>query len=86
MATGLEYTGVKTTSEEAKEALRYAIAGFLCCPIFAVMAFIKATEAKRAIALDPRLGGAGLATTAQVISGIQILWVILWIFGALASA
>jgi len=71
---------------EAKEALKYAIIGIFCLGIIlGPIAIWKGSSAKRQIAADPRLGGEGLATAAQVIGGIEILLFILGIFGRLAT-
>ena|SRR5215207_5482307 len=81
-----EYTGEKRTVSEAKEALKYAIIGIFCLGIIlGPIAIWKGSSAKRQIAADPRLGGEGLATAAQVIGGIEILLFILGIFGRLAT-
>jgi Prokaryotic RING finger family 1/Domain of unknown function (DUF4190) len=80
-ATGFEYTGVRETAQEAKDALKYAIAGFFCCSLLGVVAVIKGAEAKRVIAANPRLEGETMATVAQVLGVVQILLVIFYIFG-----
>jgi predicted RNA-binding Zn-ribbon protein involved in translation (DUF1610 family) len=79
------YIGVRETAETAKEALKYAIAGFLCCQIFGVMAVIKGIEAKKEIARNPRLKGEGLATVALVLGVIEFLLGAIWILGIFAG-
>lgn len=72
-ATG-EYTGPKETLPEAKEALKYAIIGIFCFGIvLGPMAIVKGTSAKKAIAMDPRYEGEGMATAAQIIGGLVTL-------------
>ena len=69
---------------QANEALTYAIISIFCFGIFlAPAAIFKAADAKKLIAADPRLLGAGKATAAMVIA-----WCVLglWIIGILAKA
>ena len=69
-----DYTGPKQTLPEAKEALKYAIIGIFCVGmILGPMAIVKGTSAKKAIAMDPRYEGEGMATAAQIIGGIVCL-------------
>ena len=79
-----EYSGVKVTAPEAKEALIWAIIGLLCCQLLGIVAIVKGTSAKQTIAMDPRYEGEGLATAAQIIGGIQLGLMVLSILGALA--
>jgi hypothetical protein len=84
---GGEYTGVKETAPEAKEALRYAIIGLFCFGfILGPLAIAKGASAKRTIAADPRYEGEGIATAAQIIGGIELGLFVLYIIGAIASA
>ncbi len=78
------YTGVRETAQDAKDALKYALAGFICCSLFGIVAIIKGAEAKRAIAANPRLDGATMATVAQVLGVIQLLLALLYILGSVA--
>jgi hypothetical protein len=85
-ASAEEYTGAKETSPAAKEALKYALVGLLCCGIIlGPLAFVKGTEAKKEIARNPRLTGEGIATAAQVIGVIEFLLNILGIFARVAG-
>ena len=68
----------------ADEALKYAIISIFCFGIFlAPAALVKASNAKKLIAADPRLQGAGKVTAATVIA-----WCVLglWILGIFAKA
>ena len=68
--------------KEANDALLYAIIGIFCCGIvLEPMALVKAAEARRQIAADPRLLGSGKATAATIIAVIAL---ILWIIGMVA--
>lgn len=66
--------------KQASEALTYAIAGILCAIILEPIAIIKALEAKKLIAQNPRLSGSGKATAALIIAiailGLSILGII----------
>jgi hypothetical protein len=67
----------------AKEALQYAIVSIFCLGIFlAPAALIKASQAKKLIAADPKLQGAGKVTAAIVIAWCVIG---LWILGMIAK-
>jgi hypothetical protein len=55
----------------AKEALTYGIVSLLCCGIIlGPIAIVKANQAKAAIAQDPNLGGAGMATAGMILGVI----------------
>ncbi|HXS68432.1 MAG TPA: hypothetical protein VN761_06280 [Candidatus Polarisedimenticolia bacterium] len=69
--------------KEANEALTYAIAGILCAVIIEPLAIMKALQAKKMIAHNPRLSGSGKANAALII-GIAMLG--LAILGLLSSA
>jgi hypothetical protein len=69
---------------EANEALQYAIVSIFCFGIFlAPAALVKASKARKLIAANPRLQGAGKVTAATVIA-----WCVLglWIVGIFAKA
>ena len=89
LAPAGDYTGPKETHPEAKEALKYAIIGIFCVGmILGPMAIVKGTSAKKAIAMDPRYEGEGMATAAQIIGGIVcLLYVVnlLVLIGGIAS-
>ena len=77
-----DYTGPKQTLPEAKEALKYAIIGIFCFGfVLGPMAIVKGTNAKKAIAQDPRYEGEGMATAAQIIGGIVSLLSVLYFIG-----
>lgn len=81
-----EYTGVKQTAPEAKEALKYAIIGLFCFGIIlGPLAIARGASAKRTIAADPRYEGEGIATAAQIIGGIEIGLFVLYILSAIAG-
>lgn len=68
--------------EEANQALKYALIGIICFGIILEpIAIVKALKAKRIIAENPRLEGAGKATAALIIGcaalGLWILSIIL---------
>ncbi|HKR13635.1 MAG TPA: DUF4190 domain-containing protein [Pyrinomonadaceae bacterium] len=80
---GGEFSGVKETAPEAKEALKFAIIGLFCFGIIlGPLAIVKGASAKRTIAMDPRYEGEGIATAAQIIGGIEVGLFVLYIFAA----
>jgi hypothetical protein len=67
---------------EASEALKYAIIGIFCFGIILEpMAIAKAMKARKMIAMNPRLTGAGKATAALIIG---IVGLVLWVIGIIA--
>jgi RNA polymerase subunit RPABC4/transcription elongation factor Spt4 len=72
------YHGEQTIAPEARLALLYAIAGLFCCfgLILGPLAFKNGMDAKKAIATNPKLRGRAMATTAQ---GIGIVAVVFWL-------
>jgi hypothetical protein len=67
---------------EADDALKYAIIGIFCFGIILEpMAIVKASKAKKMIALNPRLTGSGKATAAMIIG---IVGLVLWVVGIFA--
>ena len=74
-AAEIDYTGPKQTAPEAKDALKFALIGLICFGfVFGPLAIIRGTQAKKTIAMNPRLEGEGLATAAQIIGGIEVLF------------
>jgi len=75
--------------KEANEALIYAIVGLFCCGIILEpIAISKAMNAKKMMALNPRLSGSGKATAALIIAIVGlVLWVLSLIvrFAAIGS-
>lgn len=71
----------------ANEALQYAIVSIFCFGIFlAPAALIKASKARKLLAADPRLQGAGKVTAAMVIGWCVLgLWII-GIFGRVIAS
>jgi hypothetical protein len=68
--------------KEAGEALTYAIFGIFCFGfILEPIAIMKASKAKKMIAMNPRLSGSGKANAAFIIG---IVGFILWIIGMIA--
>ena len=68
--------------KEAAEALKYAIIGIFCFGIFlGPVAISKANSAKKLIAENPRLTGAGKADAAKIIG---IIVIVLWVLGMIA--
>lgn len=73
------YHGIKVNAPGAVASLVYGILGFFICGVvFGICALSKANEAKRAMASDPTLTGAGLATAGTVLGILDlVLWGIL---------
>jgi len=68
--------------KEADEALKYAIIGIFCFGIILEpIALVKASKAKKMMAMNPRLTGSGKVTAAYVIAICALL---LWVLGILA--
>lgn len=72
---------VTTRAPEAGEAIKYAIIGLFCLGfIFGFMAIRSGGKAREQIARNPSLDGAGLATFAQVLGGLEImLWLVFFL-------
>jgi len=66
------YRGPKENAPGAVAALVYGILGFFCF-FLGIIAIVKANEAKRAIAGDPRYGGGGMATAGLVLGIVTIV-------------
>jgi len=82
----IDYTGPKQTSAEAKEALRYALIGIVCFGfILGPLAIIRGTAAKKTIAQNPRLEGEGIATAAQIIGGVEVLFTIVYLISLITG-
>jgi hypothetical protein len=72
--------------KEAGEALTYAIIGLFCFGIILEpIALIKASKAKKMMALNPRLTGSGKATAATVIAIVVLALWVLGIIGRMAT-
>jgi hypothetical protein len=73
------YNGPKTTAPGATQSLVYGIIGlFICGVIFGPLAISKSNQAKSSIAMDPTLGGSGLATAGMVLGILDIAgWAII---------
>ena len=68
--------------KEANEALTYAIVGIFCFGIILEpIALVKASKARKMLALNPRLLGSGKVTAATIIASIAL---VLWIIGMIA--
>ena len=68
--------------KEANEALTYAIVGIFCFGIILEpIALVKASKARKMLALNPRLQGSGKVTAAYIIASIALL---LWIIGMIS--
>ena len=75
------FQSVTQMSDEAKEAIKYALVGFLCVGIIlGLVAVNKAGKAKQMMKANPSLLGWGTATAAQILglaafilSGLGIL-------------
>jgi hypothetical protein len=68
--------------KEADEALKYAIIGIFCFGIILEpMALVKASKARKMMALNPRLSGSGKVTAAYIIASIGL---VLWVLGLIA--
>jgi len=69
--------------KEADEALKYAIIGIFCFGIILEpMALVKASKARKMMALNPRLSGSGKVTAAYIIASIAL---VLWVLGLIAK-
>ena len=67
-------TTASATSGKAVAAAVLGVAGFLVLPIVcSILAIVLAGQARREIADDPRLGGAGLATTGLVLGWLGLV-------------
>jgi hypothetical protein len=65
--------------KEADDALKYAIIGLFCFGIILEpIAIVKANQAKKMLALNPRLTGSGKAQAAMIIA---IVGLALWVLG-----
>jgi hypothetical protein len=80
------YRGPKTNAPGAVASVVYGVLGlFICGLIFGILAISKANEAKKAIAADPRLGGAGLANTGRVLGILALVFFGLFLLIRLAA-
>jgi hypothetical protein len=69
------YHGPKQTAPGATASLVYGIISLLICGlIFGPLAIIKANEAQKIIAEDPRYGGGGMATAGKVLGIIALIF------------
>ena len=76
------YEAATIPCKEADEALKYAIIGIFCFGIILEpMALVKASKAKKMIALNPRLSGSGKVTATYIIASIAL---VLWVLGMIA--
>jgi hypothetical protein len=74
--------GATMPCKEADEALKYAIIGIFCFGIILEpIALVKASKAKKMIALNPRLTGSGKVTATYIIASIAL---VLWLLGIAA--
>src|SRR5260221_4098449 len=81
-APSLEYSSVTMPCKEADEALKYAIIGIFCFGIILEpIALVKASKAKKMIALNPRLAGSGKVTAAMIIAMVVMA---LWLLGIIS--
>ena len=73
-----------TPCTEAAEALKYALVSLFCFGmIVGPIAIVKAVNARKLIAADPRLTGEGKANVAIVIASVGLF---LWAIGMLMKA
>jgi hypothetical protein len=69
--------------KEADEALKYAIIGIFCFGIILEpIALVKASKAKKMMALNPRLSGSGKITATYVIASVAL---VLWVLGVIVQ-
>ncbi|HET9626214.1 MAG TPA: DUF4190 domain-containing protein, partial [Kofleriaceae bacterium] len=74
------YHGPKMNAPGATAALVCGLVGLLFCQIvMGPLAIVKSNEAKRAMANDPTLGGAGMATAGMVLGIIDLVLFVIWI-------
>lgn len=72
------YHGPQTNAPGAVSSLVYGIVGmFFCGVILGPVAISKSSSARRAMAEDPSLGGAGLATAGMVLGIVDIVLFVL---------
>ncbi len=75
--------GATIPCKEADEALKYAIIGIFCFGIILEpIALVKASKAKKMMALNPRLSGSGKVTATYIIASIAL---VLWILGMIVK-
>jgi hypothetical protein len=73
------YHGIKTNAPGAVRSLVYGLIGLVFCGIIlGPYAIAKASSAKQAMAKDPTLGGAGLATAGTVLGVVDIVLFLLY--------
>jgi len=71
--------GATMPCKEANEALKYAIVGLFCFGIILEpIALVKASKAKKMIAMNPRLTGSGKVTATYIIASIGL---VMWVLG-----
>jgi hypothetical protein len=77
-----EYSGPKQNAPGAVAALVWGIVSlFICGIICGFVAIAKSNEAKKAIAANPRYGGAGMATAGMVLGILGLIgWAIVLFF------
>jgi hypothetical protein len=72
--------------EDSRNALICAaISVLICPPILAIAALMKASNAKQLIARNPRLTGRSMATAAQVVAVIYLVFWVIDFFGTIAT-
>jgi hypothetical protein len=80
------YHGPRTNAPGASQALMMAIVGvFFCAPILSPKAISNASKVKEEIRRDPRLSGEGMATAAQVIGALGLVFWIIALFSRLSA-
>lgn len=84
------YRGLKKDAPGAAASLALGLVGvFFCGIIFGILAIVKANDATRAMAADPRLGGRGMATAGRILGIVSLvlwgLWMLLAFGGMMAS-
>ncbi|HET9450295.1 MAG TPA: hypothetical protein VFO83_05410 [Aggregicoccus sp.] len=83
MALPAAAVAITRESDEAKNALKYAIIGMFCFGfILQPMAIAAALRARKEIALDPTIGGKGKATAALIIACVVLLF---WVLGIMSG-
>ncbi|HVR39211.1 MAG TPA: hypothetical protein VMU84_08940 [Thermoanaerobaculia bacterium] len=90
MAVGDRMPMVETAATmpcaEAEEALKYALIGIVCFGIILEpIALVKGLQAKKLIAANPALSGAGKATAAIAVSSVILGFWVLVILSAIFS-
>lgn len=62
------------TCPEATQSLIFSLLGFFCCGLLAIVGIVKGIQAKKIIAANPYMEGAGVATAGVVIGIVSLVF------------